>query len=165
MEADLLLLDIKSFDREKAIRLTGFPTDHAWAILDAREKAKKPVWIRHVLVPGITLIDKKSSPDSAEKALEKALKKDAPIDKKNGDSAFATEEEWRAANVELLDGLRRLNDYSCIERVDLLPFHKMGEFKYEELHLPYELKDTEEPSEQVIEWAEKALKEIRADQA
>ncbi len=138
MEADLLLLDIKSFDREKAIRLTGFPTDHAWAILDAREKAKKPVWIRHVLVPGITLIDKK-----------------------NGDSAFDTEEEWRAANVELLDGLRRLNDYSCIERVDLLPFHKMGEFKYEELHLPYELKDTEEPSEQVIEWAEKALREIR----
>ena len=165
MEADLLLLDIKSFDREKAIRLTGFPTDHAWAILDAREKAKKPVWIRHVLVPGITLIDKKSSPDSAEKAqekaLEKTLEKDAPIDKKNGDSAFATEEEWRTANVELLDGLRRLNDYSCIERVDLLPFHKMGEFKYEELHLPYELKDTEEPSEQVIEWAENALKEIR----
>ena len=36
----------------------------------------------------------------------------------------------------------------------------MGEFKYEELHLPYELKETEEPDEQVVEWAEDALAEI-----
>ena len=138
MEADLLLLDIKSFDREKAKELTGFTTDHAWQLLKAREEAKKDVWIRHVMVPGITLIDKKTD-----------------------GSAFENEEEWKAANGEMLDGLRRLNDYSCVKRVDLLPFHKMGEFKYEELHFPYELKDTEEPDEQVVEWAENALSEIR----
>lgn len=142
MEADLILLDIKSFDREKAEKLTGFTTDHAWSLLEARQKENKPVWIRHVMVPGITLIDK----DPSGKAL-------------------ASEEEWRSANQELIGGMRRMNDYSCIERVDLLPFHKMGEYKYEELHFPYELKDTNEPSEEVIEWAENALKEIRADQA
>ena len=63
--------------------------------------------------------------------------------------------------AELIDGIRRMNDYSCIERVDLLPFHKMGEYKYEELHFPYELTDTKEPTDEVIEWAENALKEVR----
>ncbi|MBR5057282.1 MAG: hypothetical protein IKX04_01810, partial [Clostridiales bacterium] len=139
LEADLILLDIKSFDPDKAKALTGFSTDHAYRLLRARQEAGKPVWIRHVMVPGITLIDK--DPD--------------------GDP-FASEEEWRSANKELIDGMRRMNNYSCIERVDLLPFHKMGEFKYEELHFPYELKDTEEPSEEVVEWAEKVLKEIRS---
>ena len=154
MEADLILLDIKAFDSDKAKALTGFTTDHAWQLLRARQEAgevkdedgaaektahKKPVWIRHVLVPGITLIDTKTD-----------------------GNPFVNEEEWRSANKELIDGMRRMNNYSCIERVDLLPFHKMGEFKYEELHLPYDLKETKEPDEQVIEWAEKALAEIRS---
>jgi pyruvate formate-lyase 1-activating enzyme len=138
MEADLILLDIKSFDPAKAKALTGFTTDHAYHLLRARQEAKKPVWIRHVMVPGITLIDK--DPDG---------------------KPFEKEEDWRSANTELIEGLRSLNEYSCIERIDLLPFHKMGEFKYEELKLPYELKETEEPSEEVVEWAEKALAEIR----
>ena len=147
LEADLILLDIKSFDSDKAKALTGFSTDHAWSLLRARQEAgertaaphAKPVWIRHVMVPGITLIDTK--PDG---------------------QPFDNEEEWRTANAELIDGMRRMNDYSCIERVDLLPFHKMGEYKYEELHFPYELKDTKEPTDEVIEWAENALKEVRS---
>lgn len=185
LEADLILLDIKSFDSDKAKALTGFSTDHAWQLLRARQEAgertpapaseiatpapasktelvhssesasetdtvpdekniapaphAKPVWIRHVMVPGITLIDTK--PDG---------------------QPFNNEEEWRAANAELIDGMRRMNDYSCIERVDLLPFHKMGEYKYEELNFPYELKDTKEPTDEVIEWAENALKEVRS---
>lgn len=156
LEADLILLDIKAFDSDKAKALTGFSTDHAWQLLRARQEAgerppapaseiatpaphAKPVWIRHVMVPGITLIDTK--PDG---------------------QPFNNEEEWRAANTELIDGMRRMNDYSCIERVDLLPFHKMGEYKYEELHFPYELKDTKEPTDEVIEWAENALKEVRS---
>ncbi|MBO4928467.1 MAG: radical SAM protein [Clostridiales bacterium] len=144
LEADLILLDIKAFDLSKAKALTGSTTEHAWSLLRARQEAGKPVWIRHVLVPGITLIDRKRSLDSSSE-----------------DCPFEDEEEWRAANTELLEGLKSLNGYSCIERIDLLPFHKMGEFKYEELHLPYDLKETEEPDEQVIEWAEKALREIR----
>ncbi len=135
MEADLLLLDIKSFDADKAKALTGFSTDHAWRLLGEREAAGKPVWIRHVLVPGYTLIDK----DAQGKIFEE-------------------EEAWKKANAELLEGIRRLKEYACVERIDLLPFHKMGEFKYEELHLPYELKKTEEPDEKVIEWAEAAAR-------
>ncbi len=135
MEADLLLLDIKSFDADKAKALTGFSTDHAWRLLGEREAAGKPVWIRHVLVPGYTLIDK--DPQGI---------------------IFEEEEAWKKANAELLEGIRRLKEYACVERIDLLPFHKMGEFKYEELHLPYELKETEEPDEKVIEWAEAAAR-------
>ena len=135
MEADLLLLDIKSFDADKAKALTGFSTDHAWRLLGEREAAGKTVWIRHVLVPGYTLIDK----DAQGKIFEE-------------------EEAWKKANAELLEGIRRLKKYACVERIDLLPFHKMGEFKYEELHLPYELKETEEPDEKVIEWAEAAAR-------
>ena len=135
MEADLLLLDIKSFDREKAIELTGFPTDNAWKILEERQKRNLPVWIRHVMVPEWTI---------------RTLDPDGKI--------IDSEEKWKSENVELIEGLRRLNDYSCIERVDLLPFHKMGEFKYEEAHIPYSLKDTKEPTEDVIQWAENVLK-------
>lgn len=134
MEADLVLLDIKSFDRDQAVELTGFSTNHAWQLLEARQKAGKPVWIRHVMVPGITIC----------------------VD----EAACASEETWRAHNTLLINGLRKLNDYTCIERVDLLPFHKMGEYKYEEAHLPYALTETPEPSEEVVEWAERALAEV-----
>jgi len=37
-----------------------------------------------------------------------------------------------------------------IERVEVQPFHKMGEFKWAELNLPYQLKDTEPPTEESI---------------
>ena len=39
LEADLILLDIKSFDSDKAKALTGFSTDHAWQLLRARQEA------------------------------------------------------------------------------------------------------------------------------
>ena len=43
-----------------------------------------------------------------------------------------------------------LSKYSNIERIELLPFHKMGEFKWQELGLDYKLKDIEEPSKASI---------------
>ena len=33
-----------------------------------------------------------------------------------------------------------------VERVEIIPFHKMGEFKWQELDLPYQLHDTPSPS-------------------
>ena len=51
---DLILLDIKHIDPEKHKALTGHDNKN---ILDAAEylsEINKPVWIRHVLVPGIT---------------------------------------------------------------------------------------------------------------
>jgi len=49
-----------------------------------------------------------------------------------------------AANVQ---GLAQfLAPMSNIEKVEILPFHKMGEFKWEQLGLHYELKDTPSPT-------------------
>ena len=38
-----------------------------------------------------------------------------------------------------------------MERVDVLPFHQMGRFKWDELKLDYTLKDVPEPSEELTE--------------
>jgi pyruvate formate lyase activating enzyme len=55
--ADLLLLDIKALDPELCLRLTGSDNKNELATLDYCEKTEKPVWIRHVLVPGWTLME------------------------------------------------------------------------------------------------------------
>ena len=39
-----------------------------------------------------------------------------------------------------------LQPFSCIEKVELLPFHKMGEYKWETLHMDYQLTDTPAPT-------------------
>ena len=39
-----------------------------------------------------------------------------------------------------------LQDYPNIERIEVLPFHKLGEFKWKELGLHYELTDTQPPT-------------------
>jgi len=38
-----------------------------------------------------------------------------------------------------------------VERVEILPFHKMGEFKWKELGLDYELTDTPPPTPETVE--------------
>jgi len=40
-----------------------------------------------------------------------------------------------------------------VERVDVLPFHQMGRFKWEELGIEYRLRDTKEPSVAAVERA------------
>ena len=40
-----------------------------------------------------------------------------------------------------------------VERVDVLPFHQMGRFKWEKLGMEYKLKDTEPPSREVTDAA------------
>jgi len=50
-------------------------------------------------------------------------------------------------SVENVEGLAKfLAPMTNIEKVEILPFHKMGEFKWERLGLSYELKDTPSPS-------------------
>jgi len=50
--------------------------------------------------------------------------------------------------------LERLADYllryACIRKIELLPFHKMGEYKWEALKCPYELKDTPPPTDEEV---------------
>ena len=51
---DLVLLDIKSIDEAQHETLTGAPLSRVLAFLDYLVAIHKPVWLRHVVVPGIT---------------------------------------------------------------------------------------------------------------
>lgn len=135
--ADLILLDIKSFDHGKAKALCVIDMKHAWELLDYCQTIGKPVWIRHVLVPGITVMET----DAEGKLLE-------------------NETDFRTANLELVEGIMRLKAYSCIEKIELLPFHKLGEFKWENLSIPFPLHDVDEPSEHVIGWCKNLVNSI-----
>ena len=110
--ADLVLLDLKGWDRERHVRLTGM--DNAPTHDFARRLAAKgrPIWVRFVLVPGLT--------DDAEDVRQLAK--------------FAS-------------GLGN------VERVDVLPFHQMGQFKWKALGLDYKLRDTEPPTPAMVESA------------
>jgi len=46
-----------------------------------------------------------------------------------------------------------LSTLSNVERIDILPFHKMGEYKWEQLGYKYALADTIEPSQTEVETA------------
>jgi pyruvate formate lyase activating enzyme len=72
----------------------------------------RPVWLRFVLVPGLS--------DDPEDVAAIA--------------AFAAE----VGNVQ---------------RVDVLPFHQMGRFKWKELGLDYKLADVQPPSDEAVERA------------
>lgn len=110
--ADLILLDIKADNEEFYKKITGQSGNYALAILDYCEKIMKPVWIRHVVVPELTL---------------------------NKDRLILLAE--------------KLAPYKCIEKVELLPFHKMGEYKWEEIGADYQLKDTLSPTKSQLQEA------------
>lgn len=110
--ADMLLLDIKALDPEECKTLTGMDNENALGLLRWCEEVQKPVWIRHVCVPGITLQGEK---------LEKL--------------------------ADFLTG------FSCVQKVELLPFHKMGAYKWEALNVPFTLADTPEPTADEMEKA------------
>ncbi len=54
---DLVLLDIKHIDEAEHIKLTGHSNKNILAFARYLSEIGKPVWIRHVLVPGITDCD------------------------------------------------------------------------------------------------------------
>lgn len=116
--ADLLLLDIKALDPDLCRDLTGQDNRNALAILDHCRTTKKPVWIRHVLVPGYTL----------------------DLERLRDLAAF-------------------LRGYPCVERVELLPFHQLGSYKWKELGLSYSLEHTAVPSQDQVEAAKRIMQE------
>jgi pyruvate formate lyase activating enzyme len=44
-------------------------------------------------------------------------------------------------------------DLGGVERVDVLPFHQLGRYKWDKLDLDYKLRDTEPPSPALVEEA------------
>ena len=51
---DLLLLDFKHIEPEAHRRLTGLPNDNILDMARELDRLGKPIWVRHVLVPGWT---------------------------------------------------------------------------------------------------------------
>lgn len=51
---DILLMDIKHINEEEHIKLTGKTGKNIREMFAYLDKINKPIWIRHVLVPGIT---------------------------------------------------------------------------------------------------------------
>jgi pyruvate formate lyase activating enzyme len=111
-QIDLVLLDIKMWDRERHRDLTG--VDNAPVLDFAKRLAelKRPIWVRFVMVPGLT--------DDPENVAHIA---------------------------------RFSASLGNVERVDVLPFHQMGLFKWKELKLNYTLNDVQPPSAEAIERA------------
>lgn len=107
--ADLILLDVKDIDEEDCIKLTGKSNKNTFATLEYCEQIKKPVWIRHVLLPQYTL-----KRDKLERLAE------------------------------------YLKGFSCIEKIELLPYHVMGKYKWEELCMPYALDGIEPPTNEEV---------------
>jgi pyruvate formate lyase activating enzyme len=106
---DLVLLDIKGWDPERHRRLTGMDVGPTLDFARRLASHRKPVWLRYVLVPGLT-----DDPDEIGRV-----------------AAFA-------------------GALGNVERVDVLPFHQLGRFKWEKLGLRYELDGVSSPSEQAV---------------
>lgn len=52
----------------------------------------------------------------------------------------------------------RLTKYTCVERVEILPFHKLGELKWEKCGVPYKLGDVEATTKEEADWAREIIR-------
>jgi pyruvate formate lyase activating enzyme len=108
-DTDLVLLDIKSWNPARYRKLTT--VDLAPTLTFARRLSDmdKPMWIRYVLVPGLT---------------------DTPDD---------------------IDGLASfVSTLNTVERLEVLPFHKLGAAKYANMGLPFPLEHTPAPEPDLV---------------
>ena len=113
---DLVLLDIKHIDSEKHRWLTGHGNEHILDCARYLSDIKKPAWIRHVLVPGIT-----------------------------------TDEKQLTLLRQFIDTLDN------VKRIEVLPYHTLGTFKWEKLGIPYSLSNVPTPTSEQIQRAEAIL--------
>ena len=67
--------------------------------------------------------------------------------------------EWSDDPREIAEVAKFAAGLGVVERVDVLPFHQLGRFKWDELGLDYRLRDTQEPS---ITAVERACSQFRA---
>jgi len=113
---DMLMLDIKLFDSEGHKKLAGKTNEHILELGRFISEVGTPMWIRRVLVPGLT---------DDDEDLEKTA-----------------------------DYIRSLK---TVEKVEVLPYHTMGEYKWEQMGYDYPLTDKEAPSEEQVKHAEAIL--------
>jgi len=109
---DLVLLGLKAWDSERHVRLTGMDPAPTRRLAQRIAARKRPIWVRFVLVPGLT-----------------------------------DDYEDIARIAEFSAGL------GIVERVDVLPFHQLGKFKWTSLNIRYKLADVEPPTPDAVERA------------
>lgn len=117
---DLVLLDIKEINNKRHVDLTAQKNDNILDMARYLSAINKPVWIRHVLVPGYSDFD---------------------------------------------DDLRDLGDFisslTNVRRVEVLPYHTLGVFKWEKLGIKYTLDGVSPPDKERIKNAREYLKTDR----
>ncbi len=113
---DLLLVDIKHIDAEKHKWLTGWSPEPIRDMISYLDEIHKPIWIRHVLVPGVTDDEK---------------------------------------DVQALGAYIR--SLSNVDKVEVLPYHSMGVYKWEQLGIPYTLTDTPAPTAESVKHVQEVL--------
>jgi len=59
---------------------------------------------------------------------------------------------------DLHDWAKFTSQLKNVERVDILPFHQMGQYKWEKVGKEYKLKDTPTPTRELVEKAEEIFK-------
>jgi pyruvate formate lyase activating enzyme len=106
---DLVILDMKAIDQDQHRRVTGMHNDDILAFCDRLARLKRPMWLRYVLVPGLT---------------------DIP--------------EEMAAVAKFGASL------GVVQRAEILPFHQLGQYKWDRLGLEYSLADTKPPTDEQI---------------
>lgn len=113
---DLVLLDIKHIDNEKAIHLTGLPNTNTLNFAKYLSEHGIPMWIRQVLIPG-----------------------------------FTNDEQDLHNLKKFIDTLK------TVKKVELLPYHDLGKYKWKELDLDYELDQVSPPTPEQLEKAKSIL--------
>ena len=111
---DLVLLDIKHIDDGQHNILTGQSNQNILELAEYLSDIGKPVWIRHVLVPG-----------------------------RSDEDAYL---------IRLHDFIATLKN---VEKVEVLPYHTLGVYKWKELGLEYPLEGVEPPTTDRVENAKR----------
>lgn len=113
---DLFLLDIKCINDEKCIELTGVSNKKELNFAKYLSDNNKPLWIRQVLVPGIT--DDKQ---------------------------------------DLIRLKEFISSLKTVENIEVLPYHNLGKFKWEQLGCEYPLEDYPTASSDDVKKAKEIL--------
>ena len=113
---DLVLLDLKAMDEQLHRRVTGMGNANILAMARHISDLGVPLWIRHVLVPGLT-----------------------------------DDEDGLRKTAEFISSLK------TVQRVEVLPYHTLGLFKWQKLGIPYPLPDAVPPTAKQVKRAEELL--------
>lgn len=114
---DLVLFDVKHFEEEKYRELVRGDIKKGINFLKQVEEAGVPIWIRHVVVPGLT----------------------------DGEEHMA----------QLGEVIKKINN---VDKIELLPFHQLGENKYDGLGIEYPLKGVKPMDKEKVKEYEAVLK-------